>query len=94
MGTGAGGDVTDPLRDVAAEEAVVEQLARARERIANLEVALQTNRDIAMAIGIIMARRGLGPDAAFAELRQVSQRRQVKMRELAAVVVETGELPR
>lgn len=70
-----------------------EQLELARERIGHLELALQTNRQIAMAMGILMARRGLTEDAAFAELRTVSQRRAVKLREVAAYVVEAGDVP-
>ena len=70
-----------------------EQLELARERIGHLELALQTNRQIAMAIGILMARRGLTEDAAFGELRAVSQRRGVKLREVAAYVVEAGDVP-
>ena len=69
------------------------ELAAARERIAHLEIALQTNRRIAMAIGILMARRGLTEEAAFGELRAVSQRRAMKVRELAGYVVEAGDLP-
>ena len=68
------------------------ELAAARERIAHLEIALQTNRRIAMAIGILMARRGLTEDAAFGELRAASQRRAMKVRELAGYVVEAGDL--
>ena len=68
-------------------------LALAQERIAHLEIALKTNRQIAMAIGILMARYGIREDAAFDRLRVASQRLEVKLREVAAEVVETGELP-
>jgi AmiR/NasT family two-component response regulator len=74
-------------------EMLAEQLAQARERIRNLEIALETNRHIAMAVGILMARRSLKPDEAFAAMRAVSQRRHVKLREVADEVVYTGELP-
>lgn len=52
-----------------------------------------TNRKIGMAMGILMARQVLSEDQAFALLRQTSQYLNVKLRALAAVIVETGELP-
>jgi AmiR/NasT family two-component response regulator len=74
-------------------ELLVEQLVAARDRVANLEVALQTNRRIAMAIGIVMARRGFTEQQAFAQLRAESQRQHRKLRELAEDIVLTGEVP-
>jgi anti-anti-sigma factor len=65
---------------------------REREKIANLEKALQSNRDIGMALGIIMARRAMTPANAFDLLRTVRQRSQRKLAEVAADVVYTGKL--
>jgi len=70
-----------------------EELERARQRIANLELALQTNRRIAMAVGIIMARRCVPEDEAFDVLRMTSQQTHRKLRELADEVVYTGAVP-
>ena len=45
-----------------------------------------------MAMGILMSRRGLTEDAAFALLTEVSQRTQRKVRDLAEEVILTGDL--
>ena len=70
-------------------------LSRAHDRDStrNLELALDSNRMVGMAIGIIMAAHRLDPDAAFALLRSSSQRLNRKLRTLAADVVRTGQLP-
>jgi anti-anti-sigma factor len=65
---------------------------RERQKIANLEKALQSNRDIGMAIGIIMARRAITPEEAFELLRTVSQHSQRKLADIAGEVVYTGKL--
>lgn len=67
-------------------------LADARTRIANLERALQSNRRIGMALGVLMARHQLTEDQAFDLLRRVSSRRNVKLAALAEEVVYTGGL--
>jgi hypothetical protein len=91
--TGGTGDplgrqgMTDQIKTLA------EELAIARERITHLETALVTNRHIAMAVGIVMARRGLTEEQAFDALREASQRRHVKVREIAEEIVYTGQLP-
>jgi GAF domain-containing protein len=64
-----------------------------RQRVANLEIALATNRHIGTAIGIVMARELLTPDQAFDRLRSISQRRRRKLRDVADEVVRTGEVP-
>jgi AmiR/NasT family two-component response regulator len=69
------------------------ELAEAREQIANLEQALQTSRSIGMAVGIVMASRGLSSDDAFGVLRTASQHQHRKLREIAAEVVISGEVP-
>jgi hypothetical protein len=67
---------------------------RQRERAANLEVALESNRHIGTAIGILMAREVLTSDQAFDRLRAVSQRQHRKLRDVAEEVARVGELPR
>jgi GAF domain-containing protein len=83
------------VASVYADHAAV-ALARVSERLAaeNLRAALQTNREIAMAIGILMNAHRLTKDQAFDLLRVASQRRHRKVHELASEVVLTGELPR
>lgn len=62
-------------------------------KVVNLEQALETSRTIGAAIGIVMLARKITPDQAFDVLRNASQRMHVKIRELAQLVTETGELP-
>ena len=69
-----------------------EQLERAQVKIDNLEFALQSNRQIGIAIGILMARHKLTSDVAFDLLVVASQRAHRKIRDLAADVIETGAL--
>lgn len=63
------------------------------ERIAQLEVALTTSRQIGAAVGITMAQRGLTYEQAFEQLRLASQHLNVKLRDLAAAVEYTGVVP-
>jgi GAF domain-containing protein len=69
------------------------QRRRLRERATNLEIALETNRHIGSAIGILMARELLTAEQAFERLRETSQRLHRKLRDLAEDVINTGELP-
>jgi ANTAR domain len=65
----------------------------AHEKTMNLEVALESSRQIGIAMGILMSSRLITADQAFNELRQASQRLQRKVREIALEVTETGTLP-
>lgn len=67
-------------------------LAAADEAATNLRAALETNRRIGMAIGILMALRKVPEDEAFELLRQASSTRNVKLRLVADDVVRTGGL--
>lgn len=69
------------------------ELARAREKIQNLEIALTTSRRIGIALGILMASRRLSETEAFDMLRRVSQSSHRKLRDIADDLVYTGELP-
>ena len=81
----------EELRALLAE--VAGELSAARRHIEHLRTALITNRGIAMAVGILMARRGLTEDEAFETLRERSQRENRKVRDIADEVVYTGDLP-
>ena len=61
--------------------------------IDNLHVALQASRRIGVAIGILMARHLVTYEQAFAMLATASQGLNRKLRDIAAEVAETGELP-
>jgi len=62
------------------------------ERADHLQVALETNREIGAAIGILMSTRKLSQEAAFAVLRVASQDTNRKLAAVAADVVATGQL--
>lgn len=73
---------------------LLEQQAVLQARdIASLGVALSTCRTIGAAVGIVMASRKLTEDDAFALLKQASQNNNRKVRDLAAEVVVTGQVP-
>ncbi|MEO7262626.1 MAG: GAF and ANTAR domain-containing protein [Jatrophihabitantaceae bacterium] len=80
--------------DVYADHAAI-ALARVtdHQRAENLETALQSNREIGMAVGILMVRYGLTDQAAFDLLRVTSQHEHRKLREIAAETVYSGEIP-
>ena len=56
----------------------------------NLRIALASRSVIDQAIGIVMARRRCTPSDAFASLRAVSQRRNTKLRVVAADLVSAA----
>jgi GAF domain-containing protein len=58
----------------------------------HLREALESRDAIGQAKGILMARRNCTSDEAFEALRKVSQRRNVKLREIADQVIYTGGL--
>jgi GAF domain-containing protein len=70
-------------------------LAKAAEHdhAAHLAIALQTNRIIAEAIGILMSTYKIDEAQAFDLLRLVSQHGNRKLRDVAADVAHTGTLP-
>lgn len=67
-------------------------LAGAIEEV-GLQTALQTRDVIGQAKGILMERHRLTPEQAYAMLRRASMNRNVKVRDLAQTVAETGALP-
>ncbi|MEX2627248.1 MAG: GAF and ANTAR domain-containing protein [Ilumatobacteraceae bacterium] len=58
-----------------------------------LHAALRTRDLIGQAKGILMARESLDAAAAFVRLREVSQARNLALRDLAEEVTRTGQLP-
>ena len=61
-------------------------------RSENLEVALSTREVIGQAEGILIERERLTPEQAFDVLRKVSQHLNLRLRDLAQYVVDTGEV--
>jgi GAF domain-containing protein len=78
---------------LAAHAAVAITSSRERERAEHLERALESNREIGIAIGILMARGLHSREQAFDALRRASQRLNVKLRDIASAVADTGALP-
>jgi len=68
------------------------RLAKAQGQVANLEIALASNRDIGTAIGILMNSQLVTQDEAFTMLRVASQHTHRKLREVANEVIFTGAL--
>lgn len=66
--------------------------ARTSQEAANLVMAQESNREIGMAMGVLMSRHRLTQSQAFDLLRMASQHSHRKLREIAADVVETGML--
>jgi transcriptional regulator with GAF, ATPase, and Fis domain len=60
---------------------------------ADLHGAISTRQEIGIAVGILMERHKVRPDEAFAILAKASQDANVKLREVARRVAETGEDP-
>ncbi|KRE60814.1 GAF and ANTAR domain-containing protein [Nostocoides sp. Soil756] len=65
----------------------------ANERAEHLARALESNREIGVAVGVLMHRFRVGRDEAFALLRMASQDANIRIAELASHVADTGELP-
>jgi transcriptional regulator with GAF, ATPase, and Fis domain len=61
-------------------------------RITNLERALDSNRNVAMAMGVLMAQHKITSQHAFDLLRIASQHSHRKLRDLALDVIDTGQL--
>jgi len=62
-------------------------------RVANLHEALRTRELIGQAQGILIERERITGDQAFDVLRRASQHLNIKVREVAQTLVETGETP-
>jgi hypothetical protein len=76
-------ETTDHLR---------QELAEARDKIANLERALTSSRRIGAAMGVLMYRHKITMDQAFDLLRVASQVTHRKLRDVAEDVLTSGEL--
>jgi GAF domain-containing protein len=73
--------------------AIALTVLRAQNKVENLRIALDTNREIAIAMGILMSRRGITSDQAFEILRTHSQHHHRKLHEIAEEVALTGDMP-
>jgi len=73
------------LRDLAIDEAAT--------TVGQLRQALQSNRTIGTAIGVVMTRYELEPQQAFQVLVRTSQQHNRKLHDIAEELVRTGVLP-
>ena len=64
------------------------------DRKAHLERAIQSHRLVGQAVGILVERHRLTPGDAFQRLQRASQDRNLKLRELAQRVIESGLDPK
>jgi hypothetical protein len=69
------------------------QHAVERRRSENLLTALESSRQIGMAMGILMSSRLITADEAFEQLRRASQHLHRRVRDVAEEVTHTGALP-
>ncbi|MER7070931.1 ANTAR domain-containing protein [Terrabacter sp. NPDC000476] len=82
------------LTPEAVDAALVRQaLEMSRDKVAQLEQALQTSRQIGAAVGVIMALHRVTYDEAYLLIRCTSQQSNVKVRQVALDVLEQGCLP-
>ena len=75
---------------LASHAAVAFSSARTHQQ---LDHALETRHEIGEAMGILMERHGLAEETAFKVLKKASQDRNIKLREIARLICETGEKP-
>jgi hypothetical protein len=64
------------------------RLFEADERASQLEQALASRSTIDQAIGVLMTQNQCTPDVAFGILRRASQNRNIKLRDVAAAIIE------
>lgn len=77
---------------LATHAALAVTAATTREAVANLQRALESNREIGTAMGVLMARLKIPRDQAFGLLRMASQSSNRKLRDIATEVVDTGSV--
>jgi ANTAR domain-containing protein len=82
--------VVDRATALVHRERLTALVVEATTRAKHLDVALASNREIGVAIGVIMSLRKVTREKAFDVLREVSQRTQRRLRDVADDVVETG----
>lgn len=81
----------DSIAQIFASHASV-ALSAAHEK-EGLTRAVDGRQHIGLAQGILMERFGIDPDRAFNLLQRYSQSKNIKLRDIASMVVTSGELP-
>jgi AmiR/NasT family two-component response regulator len=78
---------------VATHGALAVTAALQRRRADGVTAALQSNRDIGAALGVLMARLLVTREQAFDLMRIASQRTNRKLRDIAQDVLDSGTIP-
>jgi GAF domain-containing protein len=81
------------LDELATHAAIALTLAASREQNENLRRALESNRTIGIAIGVLMTTKFTTRQQAFDLLRIASQRSHIRLYAVAEYVIEAGALP-
>ena len=81
------------MPDVVSKEELQQLLDAATARGEALERALQSSRQIGIAIGIVMERHRLTEEAALEQLKVISQHQNRKLRDIATEIGRTGNVP-
>lgn len=84
-------DISQILPSIEAALTRAAEMRRLRETEAQLVAALEGDREISVAVGILMERRGLDRQQAFEMLRAAARAQQRKLRDVAAEVVKAIE---
>ncbi|MBI5330019.1 MAG: response regulator [Betaproteobacteria bacterium] len=89
--------IAKPFADVEVRQAITVALDRlaleqrletlVAERTADLVAALHDSREISTAVGLLMARHGVGPEEAFARLRQQARSERQRVADLARALI-------
>jgi ANTAR domain-containing protein len=87
-------DAARTARVLVAHVAPALALVRERDKTAHLQRALESSREIGVAIGVLMTRHNVTREQAFDMLRVASQHSQRKLFDIAAEVGDTGTLPK
>ena len=78
---------------LATHGALAAALVANQERVEHLRRALSSNREIGIAMGVLMARHQITREQAFDLLRMASQNSNRKLHDVAVGVADTGVLP-
>ena len=81
------------MDQLATHAAIALTTAAVRDQNENLKQALQSNREVGVAIGILMSKQLVTQQQGFDLLRIASQHSHRKLREVAQEVTDTGDLP-
>jgi hypothetical protein len=84
--------VVDRATALVHRERLTDLVACAQTRAVNLEAALESNREIGIAVGVLMSLHKVTKEHAFDVLRAASQRTHRKLRDVAVDVTETGSI--